>query len=220
MLATRFRSATPADVASSDRAPDTLSSRLTFAAAVSAGVFLLIWLPSRSVAAAAGVAGGLFALSAWSNLRQRSDVRALRRQLEAPDSVEVVEVRASRVLEVFSPTGPGLCFDCGDGQLLLLAGQWLLEPALYRAPEPADDGNQDRFNLLDDPHGFPSEHFALHRWRGEARPFWIEVLGRYLAPPESSTPLPVAGDFAEVLRGGIDTVQSDLERAFEARGAR
>jgi hypothetical protein len=138
-------------------------------------------------------------------------------------------VRASRVADVEAPgsTGPALCFELPGGELLLLRGQWLLEPSLYRAPAAPDgDGRDDRFNGLGEPHAFPSDHFSLHRWRGgdgaghddDGRPFWIEVHGRYLPPEESAVRLPrgaKVGD-VEVFVGSVESLQGDLDRAFGA----
>jgi hypothetical protein len=105
--------------------------------------------------------------------------------------------------------------------LFSLDGQWLLEHTLYRGPRPVGDGNQERFNLADDPFGFPSDHFVLHRGRGEVRPFWIEVRGTYLAPENSPVQLPRRATIqeVEVFTGTFSSLQRDIEYAFGKKTA-
>jgi hypothetical protein len=241
MLTSRYRKAEKADVTSGDAAlaraaPASLPSRVLASFLIlGCGVFAVVYFMTRSMAAfdgrpgasivaAMAVAGVLFSLSAYSIVGHHRDLRNAGRRLSEPEPVEVLEVRASRVADVEAPgsTGPALCFELADGQLLLLRGQWLLEPSLYRAPVPdGDDGRDDRFNALDDPYAFPSDHFSLHRWRGgegavDARPFWIQVHGRYLPPEQSTARLPRAGKVGDVkvFPGSIGTLQADIDRAF------
>jgi hypothetical protein len=218
MLTPRYRPATRRDVESSDTAPGSLRTRLLGSFLIlGCGVFALVYL-ARSVAAAAVVSGILFSLSLYSILAHHRSMHRLQRRLAEPEPVEMLDVRAKRVLDVAAPgsTGPALCFELPDNQVLLLYGQWLLEPALYRAPRPADDCHPTHFNALDAPHAFPSDDFTLHRWRGDARPFWIEIGGRYL-PPENS-PVELRGaaiiGSAEVFPGSAATLQSDIDQAF------
>jgi hypothetical protein len=228
MLTPTYRNAAEADVLSADPAPSSLRSRLLGSFLIlGCGVFGLVFLATRSMRAfdgrpwapvvvAATVAGALLMLSVYHR-----DLGRLRQRLSEPDPVEVLEVRASRVLDVEAPgsTGPALCFELTNGQILLLYGQWLLDHSTYRAPRPADDGNQDHFNELDAPHAFPSDHFVVHRWRGEARPFWIEVCGGYLPPVESPVRLGQAARAREleVFPGSIESLQADLDRALARR---
>jgi hypothetical protein len=197
------------------------------------GVFGVIFLITRSMRAfddhrlasfvlAGLVAGVLFSLSAFSIIGYHRDLNRLRRRLSEPEPVEVLEIRSSRVADIEAPgsTGPALCFQLEDGQVRLLYGQWLLEHSLYRAPRPVDDGNQDHFNALDEPYAFPSDHFLIHRWRDEARPFWIEVRGRYLPPQESSVQIRPAAKVRELelFPGSLDSLQAHIYRAFGAGG--
>lgn len=100
------------------------------------------------------------------------------------DRIEVIQVEARRVYDIDVPKSmaPALCFELTEHQLLLLSGPWLMEHRLYRAPEGAQKANSARFNGMDDPYGFPSTRFSIHRWKGESQPFWIEVQGWYLLP--------------------------------------
>ncbi len=234
MLETRYRKATKADVHSAGAAAGSLRSRLIGSFLIlGCGVFGLGLLitqsmrtfdgrPTAKLIAATLPAAALFALSAWSIVGHHRDASQLQRRSAEPEPVEVLEVRPSRAFDIEAPgsTGPALCFELGDGQLLLLYGQWLLEPDLYRASQPRDNGNDDHFNGLSAPHAFPSDHFLLHRWRGEVRPFWIEVRGRYLPPQESSARLPrgVKARDVELFPGSLDSVGDDLARAV-ARAA-
>lgn len=216
MLAPRYRKAAKEDVLDPSRGPSTLvSSFLTSFLFLGCGVFALVYFVTRSPIAAGVVSGVLLALSVNSILAHHRDVKRRERRLAEPEPIEVIDVQASRVFEIEAPgsTGPALCFELEEGQVLLLYGQWLLEHTLYRAPRPVDDGNQERFNLANDPFGFPSDRFALHRWRGEARPFWIEVRGKYLAPESSPVQLPRRAKIreVEVLAGALGSLQRDIE---------
>jgi len=219
MLAPRYRKAAKQDVWDPTRGPSALFSRLlTSFVVLGCGVFVLVFALTKSFGAAGIVSGILLAASAYSILRHHRDIKRRERRLAEPEPIEVIEVRAARVLDVEAPgsTGPALCFELPNDQVLLLYGQRLLDHALYRAPRPVGDGNQERFNLSEDPFGFPSDHFALHRWRGETRPFWIEVLGSYLPPENSPVQLPAGAKIqeVEVFAGTIRSLQKDLETTF------
>jgi len=218
MLAPRYRKAAVQDVTDPIRGPSALVSRFLTSFLVFGGAFALVYAVTKSFVAAGMVPGILLTLSAYSILSHHRDIQRRERRLTEPEPIEVIEVRAARVLDVGAPgsTGPALCFELPSDQMLLLYGQWLLEPALYRAPCPADDGNQERFNLLEDPFAFPSDHFALHRWRGEVRPFWIEILGSYLTPQNSSVQLPTRANIQDVeeFAGAVGSLQKDIEDAL------
>jgi hypothetical protein len=162
------------------------------------------------------VSGVLLAASIYSILSHHRRIKQLERRLAEPEPIEVVEVHASRVFDLESPLGPALCFELSNREMLLIHGQWLLEHNLYRAPRPLGDGNQERFNLSDDPFGFPSGHFALHRWRGEVTPFWIQVIGAYMAPEALAVQLPTSAKMqkVEVFAGTFDSLQRDIDYAF------
>lgn len=220
MIAPRYRKAAKNDVLDPSRGPSELGSRfLTSFLFLGCGGFALVYVFTKSFIAAGVVSGGLFALSAHSILGHHRDIKRRESRLGEAEAIEVVEIRASRVFEVEAPgsTGPALCFELPDGQVLLLYGQWLLEHTLYRAPRPVDDGNQERFNLADDPYGFPSDHFLLHRWRGEVKPFWIEICGKYLAPEDSAVQLPKRTKIrqVEVFAGTFSSLQRDINCTFE-----
>lgn len=217
MLSTHYRKAEEKDVRLSNSGPSALFSRfLVSFAFLGCGVFGFVYLLARSLLAAGFVSGILLAASAYSILSHHRRIKKLERRLGEPEPIEVVEVRASRVFDLEASTGPALCFELSNGQMLLLFGQWLFEHELYRAPRPIGDGNQERFNLADDPFGFPSEHFALHRWRGEVRPFWIQALGAYMAPEVLPVRLPTRAKIqdVEVFAGTFSSLQKDIEYAF------
>ncbi len=92
-----------------------------------------------------------------------------------------------------------------------------METAVYRAPDLIDDdGNQERFNRSEDPFGFPSDHFAMHRWRGEVTPFWIEVRGQYVVPENSPVELPARPGIrdVEIFTGAFASLQQDLDHTL------
>jgi hypothetical protein len=224
MLAPRYRKAANEDLLDPSPGTSALLSRLfTSFLLLGCGVFALICVLTKSVIAAGVVSAALLALSVHSILAHQRDIKRHERRLAEPGPIEVIEVHASRVLDVEAPgsTGPALCFELPDNQVLLLYGQWLLEHTLYRAPRPVGDGDQERFNLSDDPLGFPSDHFALHRWRGEVRPFWIEVRGKYLTPESSSVQLPKPAKIqeVEVFTGTFSSLQTEIEYAFGQKTA-
>jgi hypothetical protein len=213
MLEPSYRKIERDDVLDRIRGPSRLLS--SFSASflvIGCGVFALVYALSKSTTAAGVVSGALFALSTHSILRHRRDCKKRECRIGEAEAIEVIEVHALEVVKLEFPgsTGPALCFQLPGEQILFLYGQWLFEPALYRAPAPVGDGNQERFNLSDDPFGFPSDSFALHRWRGEVRPFWIEVRGSYLAPRPGAVPLPnwVRIREVEILAGTIHLVST------------
>jgi hypothetical protein len=153
-------------------------------------------LPLSSHVVAAGLIAGIFlAASLISNLRFFKEIQ--RRQMLMRDSgaVEVIEVEASRVLDIepLGSHGPALCFFMGEGKALLLIGQWLLEAS-----------------------SFPSTAFRLHRWSDTKTPIRIESRRGPITPENSAAQLPGrynGGDVA-LFDAMPDTLQQDLDKAF------
>ena len=148
MLTPHYRKAAKEDVPDPSRGPSALLSRiLTSFLVLGCGSFALFYVITKSFIAAGLVSGALLALSTHSIIGYHRDIKRRERRLAEPDAIEVIEVRAPRVVDVEAPgsTGPALCFELADGQVLLLYGQWLLEHTLYRGPRPVDDGNQERY---------------------------------------------------------------------------
>lgn len=142
------------------------------------------------------VVASMFLLgSIWSNTRFFKAVGEREQSGSNPPTVEVIEVEATRVLDIehLGSHGPAYCFFVVDGRALLLIGQWLM-----RFPE------------------FPSLSFRLFRWVADGRPIRIEVTGKTTEPEHSTVGLQSHysnGDI-EVFRAQPSTLQHDLENAF------
>jgi hypothetical protein len=219
MIAFSYRKATREDVTDPIRGPSALLSRFLSAFLILLFVFAMIYVLTKSFVGAGILSGTVFAMSAFSILSHHGDIKRREGRLSETESIEMLEVKASEVSEIQAPgsSGPALCFESPEGQILLLYGQWLLEHSLYRASRPISDHENERFNNLDDPFGFPSTEFILHRWRGEVRPFWIEVRGSYVAPTNSSgVELPKRAKIrdVEIFSGTLASLERDLDSAF------
>jgi hypothetical protein len=156
--------------------------------------FGMFWL-ARSVWPALVVAGAVVLGSVWSNARFFRTVGARARPGPDHSTVEVMEVEATRVLDIehLGSHGPAYCFFTADGRALLLVGQWLM-----RVPR------------------FPSLSFRLFRWVEDGKPIRIEVTGRKAAPEHSTVGLQSHysnGDIT-IFRAQPQTLQQDLENAF------
>ena len=160
---------------------------------------VLLWLGTywlaRSVWPALAVAGAFVLGSVWSNARFFRTVGARAKLGTDHSIVEVMEVEATRALDIehLGSHGPAYCFFTGDGRALLLVGQWLM-----RTPR------------------FPSLSFRLLRWVENGTPIRLEVTGSKTAPEHSSVALQSHysnGDI-EIFRAQPQTLQQDLENAF------
>jgi hypothetical protein len=161
------------------------------------GAILLVgmyWV-TRSYWLAIVVASMFLLGSIWSNTRFFKTVGEREQSGSNPPTVEVIEVEATRVLDIehLGSHGPAYCFFVVDGRALLLIGQWLM-----RFP------------------GFPSLSFRLFRWVADGRPIRIEATGKTIEPEHSTVGLQSHysnGDI-EVFRAQPSTLQHDLENAF------
>lgn len=161
------------------------------AAALVFGFVYVVW---RSVLTASITATGLFLASLLSNVRFFRDVKRRENLKKDSNAVEVLEVSASRVLDI-EPLGdnaPALCFFVGEGKALLLVGQWLEYDS------------------------FPAESFRLHRWADTREPIRIEVTGRPLKAAHSTVRLRPGHRFGkiEMLDATSETLQDDLDRVL------
>jgi hypothetical protein len=162
------------------------------------GLFVVIYLVFRSLFAAILISGLFFVGSTISNVRFFRKVRARERSKTDPRAVEVMDVEASRVLNIehVGSHGPAYCFFVGDGKALLLIGQWLL--------------NQRKF---------PSLSFRLARWSHNGDPIRVEVVGKKVKPEHSVVGLKSNYSYndIEVFNASPDTLQQDLQSAFGKR---
>jgi hypothetical protein len=162
---------------------------------IGAFLFLGIYWLTRSYVAALVVAGAVASGSIWSNVRFFRTVGERERPGPEQSTVEVMEVEATRVVDIehLGSHGPAYCFFTADGTALLLVGQWLME-----FPR------------------FPSLSFRLFRWADDGKPIRIEATGRTIEPEQSTVALQGHyrnGDI-EVFRAQPQTLQQDLENAF------
>jgi hypothetical protein len=164
-------------------------------------LFALVYVISRRSLTAASVVGVLaFVASAWSNISFFTDVRRRKKAQADSQSVEVTEVQASRVVDIepLGSHGPAWVFFAADGKALLLVGQWLLRCR-----------------------SFPSTSFRLYQWAETKKPIRIEPTGRRVKPERSTVQLRSSYRLTdvEVFQATPETLQHDLDRAFDKRAA-
>jgi hypothetical protein len=161
------------------------------------GVAYFVW---RSLLAASLVGVLLLVASAWSNGRFFSKVRHRQQSRVDTGAVQVTEVESCRVLDIepLGSHGPAWVFFAADGKALLLVGQWLLR---YRS--------------------FPSTSFRLYQWTDTMMPIRIEPAGRRVKPERSTVQLRQNYRLAdvEVFEATPETLQNDLDRAFDKKAA-
>lgn len=195
MIRTSNRSANELDLKAMGRSRGSLVTNLfVVSLPLAAVLFAVVFVVSRSIVAAGLISGGLLVASAVSNVRFFKEYKRRQRLCEDPQSVEVIEVEASRVLDIepLGSHGPAVCFITG-GEALLLVGQWLLEQR-----------------------SFPSTAFRLSRWSDTKKPIRIESTGAEVIPEPSNIELRAnykMGD-VELLEASAETLQQDLDRAF------
>ena len=158
-------------------------------------LFLGMYWLTRSYLAALVVASVVVSASIWSNVRFFRTVGERGRPGSEQSTVDVMEVEATRVLDIehLGSHGPAYCFFTADGTALLLVGQWLME-----VPR------------------FPSLSFRLLRWAADGKPIRIEATGKTVEPEPSTVALQdhyTNGDI-EVFRAQPQTLQQDLSKAF------
>jgi len=151
-----------------------------------------------------------------------------RRKLRNSDAnqglVEELEVTTGRVMELnsdHSSTDPAVCFDLGEGRLLLLVGQWQWEPRIFgvpdgEEPESTDEINETVPNQLPAPWSFPSDSFVLRRLPVSGEVLSVEVRGAFVKPEKGTAWLTAAEgrDFHEsmILKGTLDDVETALKQ--------
>ncbi len=195
MIRTSYRSANELDLKAMGHSRGSLVNNLFLVSLpLSAVLFAVVFVVSRSIVAAGLISGGLLVASAVSNVRFFKEYKRRQRLCEDPQSVEVIEVEASRVIDVehLGSHGPAVCFITG-GEALLLVGQWLLE---HRS--------------------FPSRTFRLSRWSDTKKPIRIESTGAEIIPEPSTVELRSnykMGD-VELFDATPETLRQDLDRAF------
>ena len=169
---------------------------LPLAALIFAGAYVL-W---RSILAASLISGGFLVASLVSNVRFFKEIKRRQRLLGDAQAVEVIEIEASRVLDIepLGDNGPALCFFTAGGEALLVVGQWLLEQR-----------------------SFPSRAFRLRRWSDTKKPIRIESTGAEIIPEHSTVRLHAHYEmgYVELFAASPETLQQDLERAFGHRAA-
>ncbi len=164
-------------------------------------LFALVYVLFRSFLAASVVGVLLLVASAWSNGRFFSEVRRRRHSPANAEAVQVTEVEASRVLDIqpLGSHGPALVFFAAEGKALLLIGQWLL---CCRS--------------------FPSTSFRLYQWADTKKPIRIQPTGRPVKPEHSTVQLRPSYHLTdvEVFEAAPETLQHDLDRAFDKKAAK
>jgi hypothetical protein len=201
MIRTYRRSAEAEDVKALKRGKGSpVRNILTVTFPIGAVVFAALYAVTDSYVLPSIVAGVLVLGSIRSNLEFFKTAGARETARAGRPSVEVIEVEASRVFEIehLGSNGPAYCFFTGDGNTLLVVGQWLMEFPT-----------------------FPTLSFRLSRWMDDGKPIRIETTGPEVTPEPSTVALQghySNGDI-EVFRARPETLQQDLEDAFGKRAS-
>ena len=173
---------------------------VTVALPVAAALFGGIYWKWRSLLAATLIAVGVFAASALSNVRFFREAKRRKGQKSDSNAVEVLEVSASRVLDIehMGDDGPAFCFFVETGKALLLVGQWLLK---------CDS--------------FPAESFRLYRWSDTKKPIWIEVIAKPICAEHTTVRLRPSHQFSKInlFDATPETLQADLDKALGTKSA-
>ena len=162
---------------------------------ISAGIFVVVYLVSRSLSLAAVLSLGLGTTSLVSNYRFFRGVARRTSQQTDARAVEVIDVDASRVFDIepLGSHGPAMVFFTEDGKALLLIGQWLLEQRK-----------------------FPTRSFCVRRWSDTGKPIRVESRGPRIKPEHSAIQVPSTTRIRdiEIFDATPETLEHDLKRAF------
>ncbi len=124
------------------------------------------------------------------------------------------------VQQIDEDEDPILYFEIAEGLVLLLMGQWLLEPSIYGFAGEPPLSEVDHLNGLPDPFGFPSREFEITRAERSGEVFAIKVLGAYLEPIQRLAWKDLRpGDCgeSEVFPGDIQDIPAAVEDVREGR---
>jgi hypothetical protein len=178
--------------------------------------------------AAIGLAGGLLLGGLGTLVFWRAERRAARqtRVALAPAMMEDVEVQCEAATALDPVLGdaddPALCVDLGEGSLLLLRGQWLMDGAIFGPGEALAMGEEqaDTFNALPEPYSFPRTEFRLTREPETGAVLAIALAGSYFEPlparPGLRASFPLRD--SDVIAGSLASLEEDLARHFRADG--
>jgi len=173
----------------------------------------------RAAGAVIGLGIFLYAVLSFRAYERRLRRRAARDLDEM--AVQEITVRDPRVVEIglISDNAPILAFAIGEGKLLFLQGQWLVNHAIYDAPPLDGDPDEQYLNGFPPPYSFPSSTFVLVRLAHSGRVLRLRVAGNYVRPEtevEALRPEYEFGD-SEIFSGELDQVAAVLAREHAAR---
>ena len=176
--------------------------------------------PGRLLAVALGLAAFATAFHSFRRFEVKGR-RQIRADLEA-GVVQQIHVRTSRVAQFepdHSSIDPAFAFDIGRGNLLVVAGQWIVnEPRTFGVPSGTaplvdEDLAEAIGNRLPPPWSFPSDRFTLSRLPVSGEVLSVRVAGEALVPTKGPIleaarhrvlqSLIVEGSF-EALAGALD----------------
>ncbi len=174
---------------------------------------------ARLVAWGLGCVTAIYALAAFA--RGNREKRRLINSDIALATVQEVEVWESRVAEVaaIDSRQPVIAFEINKNKLLLLQGQWLIDPATYGLPNDDRDPFDACVNGLGPPNSFPSSRFVVTRLANSGLVLSIRVLGDYVTPQGPLEALETQFEFpdSEILDGELSDLPSALSRAHKKR---
>jgi hypothetical protein len=168
---------------------------------VSLFIFAAIGIVFRSWFVASLIAITFFVSSLYGNLSFFRDVVRRRKLKSDPTAVEAIKIKPARVFELqaLGDHAPAYCFCADDNQVLLLAGQWLLETPL-----------------------FPNTEFTVCRWADNQRPIRIKIVGERTNAEVSKVEIRdyYGAPEAVLVQAKIESLQEDLDNFFERNRSR
>jgi hypothetical protein len=138
--------------------------------------------------------------------------------------VQEIAVRDPRVIEVglINDHAPIVAMDIGDGKLLFLQGQWLIDLSIYGAPQMERKDDYEEFlNQLPAPYSFPSSAFTILRLPHSGMVLHIRVEGAYVRPEKEVEALRREFQFgdSELLEGELEQIADVLAKEHVRRVA-
>lgn len=170
--------------------------------------------------------GGLCAVALFIRMMMMAGPTLRRHRQRALKDVQAqliqdLHVVNPRVVELNALTDnePILVFQIGDDSILYLQGQWLRDPATYKAPDLDNDPFEEFVNGLPEPHSFPSTEFTISRFPNCGAVTWIRVQGPYLAPESTIDADKMGLEFeeSELFQGSLSDIAEILEREHQRR---
>ncbi len=189
------------------------------------------WIGGHLDQARLGAWSGVAIATAFASCSALSFYRFERRRRQKAvlddqrNAIQEISIDCQKVVELV-PIGddaPAFCFDLGQGTLLILQGQWLLDPVIYGGPDAyhCDDEGDAIANGLPEPYSFPRTKFTVARAPHSGDVLGITLAGQYLPPTDTVDALKPEYELGDsvVLSGTLDDLPRTLARHYSVDDA-